>query len=1202
MSAVFQANNEGIGCMEQFKYPQAVSAFENVVGLAPDWLPGRINLAIALLNTNTEQNLRLARDLFEQVLKEDPKSPFAHFGIGTIIRHEGKPEERAAGIAHFKAVVQIDPADAASWYWLGTLQPAGSQEATACYRRASELDPELAGAIYGLAMNLRQKDPSEAARAMAEYQALRDTRFDADTRGNTIATKYGEMGRYSEVIGKPQRHDQVRNGPLPLFEPLQGAEVRLAAGARWAKKADLGTSVAAEIRRGVQARFGGTLVVLDYNRDGRPDLFLLGAVVDHGIVRDLLLRNDGGNRFTDVTEEAGLAEPRESLGCCVADVDNDGYPDLFITGIGRQWLFRNSVNGRFQDITSASGLDVLHGVCLGAALVDLDQDGDLDLVVAEYAATPEQALQALASIGADQGRFAIFINAGEAPALESSSRQGKALLRPRFLPIFQDSLRIPAFAAGPVATAVASAMDSARRVAVLGGSMAAVGMAVSDLDMDRDLDLLLLADGKPGSVLWNDRLLRFHRTPLPASILAPGRYNGALVFDSLHRGRSDVLIISRDEPPRLLLTQTIIGTTDPARWFESGIIDSPPLLQAQAVDIDLDGWTDVVGLSANRRPVLLHNIGQRLVQAVEALGNDTQWPRDLMAIHVADFDGDGMPDFVVWSESAGLQFYHGRSNGNQRLALELTGRRTIEPGGVKVRTNADAFGVWAVAQAAELWTGAELTTHSAGLGQSNQSLLLGLGRHSQADVLRLRWPDGVWQAELHLPTGQVHRIAETNRKETSCPILFAWDGHRFQFVTDFLGAGSIGEPSPFGGHRPPRPEESVKIEPGQLVPNEGRYVLTIAEPMDETTYLDRIELVAIDHPADVRVYPDERFVDDRPFPSQDLVCFRQHIYPVQARDHKGRDVTAALWAWDRRTVDDFPHRSWLGFAEEHWVELNFADQLSKFGPDQRLFLCLVGWTDYPYPESIWAAAQAGVAPQGPILERKEADGTWRGVVESTGFPAGLPRMMMLEVTGKLGGSHCVLRLRTNLEIYWDQILIAPAIEVLSPCAAARMSGTCRTMRLDLMAATLSARPCPQEYSPDGRQPTLYDYDQTAAVPVSRLSGNLTRYGDVCRLLQDVDDRFVIFGAGDALELQFDARHLPGIPSGWTRSFVLRTWGYCKDCSPFTDCGETVEPLPFRAMRDYPYGDGEHYPADAFHDDYLKRYQTRWAGLSRYPGR
>jgi hypothetical protein len=146
----------------------------------------------------------------------------------------------------------------------------------------------------------------------------------------------------------------------------------------------------------------------------------------------------------------------------------------------------------------------------------------------------------------------------------------------------------------------------------------------------------------------------------------------------------------------------------------------------------------------------------------------------------------------------------------------------------------------------------------------------------------------------------------------------------------------------------------------------------------------------------------------------------------------------------------------------------------------------------------------------------------------------------------------------------------------------------------LEVASAALEPCGvfQEYSPDGRQPTLYDHDRCERVPTSPPAGKRTRFGDVTELLREKDDCFVVFGPGDGLTVRFDAGKLPPLPAGWQRSFVLRTWGYCKDSSPFTATGATIEPLPFAAMRNYPPGAGERYPDSARHVDYLRRYQTR----------
>jgi hypothetical protein len=1150
----FELNGIGVGFMDQFEFKKAVHAFERVVQLDPDWTPGRINLGIALLNTAVPANLQRALGIFADILRKEPDNPYAHFCTGIIYDYQGQVED---AIPHFEAVTKKDPNDAAAWFFLGKQYEGGrgdTERALPCFRRAVELDPYLNAAIYALAM----KEEGEAKLSLLD----RHGRLEAANWNTPTGNKHRhtEMGYYAEVIGRPAVPQAVPACPLPLFAPSDKFRVQLAPGARWATRDDVAKSANGELRALVRARFGGTQVVLDYNGDDRPDLWLLGAVVDECGLRDLLLRNDGLGNFTDVTAEAGLAASRTNLGCCVGDFDNDGRPDLLLTGVGRVWLFRNVAGRRFEDVTQTAGLHKLTGICLGAAFVDLDQDGDLDLLVARYADNPENAVRLLkGENGPSGGGLAIWLNVGEAPAARPTEDP------PPNKPLFR------ALTPSPEWSGEAASLTS---------------ILAADLDLDRDLDLLLLADNTSAGVVWNDRLLTFHRSAVPAGLVPLGRWNGALVFDANRDERSDLFFVGPGQPPVLLVNQNVPAPAAFDRRFKPGSVKSPPLLQATAADLDLDGQTDIVGLSKERKPILLHNDGGRLKQAFEALGADADWPQDLCAVNVADFDGDGLPDILVWSEANGIGLHVNRGNGNHGVQVALTGHRRKEAGGGIVRCNADGVGVWVQAHAGDLQSCAEYTALSAGLGQGRLPLLLGLGPRDQADVLRLRWPDNCWQAEFDLPAEQIRKIAETNRKGESCPVLFTWDGQRFVFVTDFLGEGSMGEMLAGGGHRSPRPEETVKIEADQLVPLKGQYVLKIAEPMDEATYLDRLQLVALDHPPDVHVYPDERFASGGPPPTQELLAFRQTIFPVRATDHRGKDVTATLRWRDRDTVSDYALRSWLGFAEEHWVELDLGDRLAKFGPNDRLILCLAGWTDYPYPESIWAAQQAGIELQPPLLERPGDDGQWQVVAEA-GFPAGLPRVMTLDVSGKLGGPNCRLRLRTNMQVFWDQIYVAPLLETVEPGKAGTVRATC----LEVASARLSARGCMQEHSPDGRQPTVYDYDRLEAVPVSRLAGRLTRFGDVTELLRGLDDRFAIFGPGDELDVRFAAQALPELPPGWKRSFVLRTWGYCKDCSPFTASGDTVGPLPFRGMRDYPYGPGEQFPQP----DYDRRFNTRRVG-------
>ena len=1167
MVAVLRLNNRGVGQMEKFQYEEAIKSFDELIALAPDWQPGKINLGIALLNSPDSKyppvedpNLHRATRLFKEILKKDSDNPHAHFCLGVIFKYQNKIEEAKK---HFAEVTRIDPHDPHAWYYLGYTSLETPDFQKECYEKAVQFGPYLRRALNGLQALVRPDDPKRADEMLDAFKKL-DKNF-----GFPEKDRYGEMGRYAEVIGGHPPDTKATFGPLPLFCNNDKFKVNLKAGTRWAKAEDFGQGVAADLRRAIRKRFGATMVVLDYNRDGKPDLFLLGAVIESGRVRDLLLRNDGDDVFTDVTHEAGLAEPRLSLGCTVGDFDNDGFPDLFITGIGKQWLFRNKGKGAngFDDVTVKAGLDKLHGVCLGSCFLDLDQDGDLDLVVARLAADAKEALEILTTGNRKNptGGFVIYLNVGDARA--TSPLQDPPPLSAAF-----KRLELP---------------DN------LQTAEAATIVAASDMEGDGDLDLLFLADGTPGAVLINDRLLRFRRAPLPKTLVPARLWNGALVLDANHQGRSDLFLISPDDAPTFLVSKAVPpDEKDIARWFEKGPGNSPPLLQAQAIDMDYDGWTDIVGLSNKGLPVLLQNQGGKLVHIPEGLGSDQAWPKEILSVVAGNFSSEKFAHLLVWSEASGLAMFRNHGNGNYALKLEPTGHRHEESTGTAVRCNADGFGVRVAIQTENFWGGAEFTTLSAGLGQSRQPLLLGLGKHPQAEVVRLRWPDNCWQAELNKPACHVIRIDETNRKRDSCPLLFAWDGTRYTFICDFLGAGAMGEALPDRTCRQPRPEESIKIEAGQMVPKDGFYILKIAEAMNEVTYLDQLKLDVVDHPAQVRVYPDERFVISGPPPSQELQAFRsgQEILPRKATNHKGKDVTAKLRHWDRDTVDDFARRTWTGYAEEHWVELDFGDRLSGFGPKDRLTLFLAGWTDYPYPESMWAATQAGVSLQAPGLERKQQDGTWKTVVAEAGFPAGLPRMTCLDLTGKLTGSNCVLRLRTNMHVFWDQIFVAP----LLPTDKENV----RIARLQVRNAVLEERGCLQEFSPDGKQPTIYDYHRLDKVPVFIQSGRLTRLGDVTELLHERDDRFAIFGPGDEITVQFDARTLPPLPAGWKRSFVLRTAGYSKSSGPFIETGDTVEPLPFQKMSRFPYGPEENYPRTPRHDEYRKHYNTRQVGSRR----
>ena len=407
-------------------------------------------------------------------------------------------------------------------------------------------------------------------------------------------------------------------------------------------------------------------------------------------------------------------------------------------------------------------------------------------------------------------------------------------------------------------------------------------------------------------------------------------------------------------------------------------------------------------------------------------------------------------------------------------------------------------------------------------------------------------------------------------------------------VGDFLGGGGLGYLVAPGVYGQPDRDESVAIADDQLRSVQGVYRLSVTEPMDEVAYLDRLQLVVVDRPPGVSATPDERFAPEGPRPSGKVIAWTSSVAPVKATDLKGRDVTAKLAHDDRDTVDDFRRlEGWVGYAEEHGIILDFGDRLSRFKADDRLVLLLAGWVEYPYSQTNYAAATAGVTLRPPVIERQNADGSWTVIEPHAGYPAGLPRLTTLDLTGKLTGPSCVLRLRTNMECYWDQAFVA--------ARDAKAEAMLVQTTLPVAHAVLGHRGYSREVSPDGRLPLLYDYDHVDPAPLALMAGKLTRHGSVTPLLTDDDDKVCVVGPGDKARLEFDARAVPDLPRGWSRSYVLKAVGYCKDADPLTAESDRVEPLPWRAMPPFPFARTSAPPENPEYRDYLRVYQTRPAG-------
>jgi hypothetical protein len=455
-------------------------------------------------------------------------------------------------------------------------------------------------------------------------------------------------------------------------------------------------------------------------------------------------------------------------------------------------------------------------------------------------------------------------------------------------------------------------------------------------------------------------------------------------------------------------------------------------------------------------------------------------------------------------------------------------------------------------------------------------LLFDVGNAVTVDVVRITWPNGLIQNEVKQATNRLHSYEEAQRLSGSCPMIWTWNGKEFEFITDVLGVAPLGASDGDGSYFPVDHDEYVSIPGRALKAVDGQYEIRVTEELSEVSYLDQIQLLAVDHPASMEIFTNEKFKAP-PYPEFHLYGVERRTYPSAARDDAGRDVLPLLLRKDQRYPDRF-QRSQLGVAPVHTLELDFSNS----APDSDAVLFLNGWVDWPDGSTFRAASQeskSGLVV--PYLQMQDAQGRWFTVNQDMGMPAGKPKTIAVPLHW-LSASR-KLRIATSLCVYWDEVFLdagrAPAY---------------RQSELGLASADLHFRGFSESrIDPERKQPDTFFYGSVSPFSFwNPTPGFYSRYGDVKSLVTGVDDRLVIMGSGDELRLRFEAAKLPPLPQGWTRDFLLKVDGWAKDRDPNTAFSTTVEPLPFHAMSRYPYPISEHFPDDDAHARYRREYNTR----------
>jgi tetratricopeptide (TPR) repeat protein len=760
------------------------------------------------------------------------------------------------------------------------------------------------------------------------------------------------------------------------------------------------------------------------------------------------------------------------------DLNYDFKTDLVVTGAGGVRVYLRQNSGNFADITARSKLsgNVLNASYSGAWAIDVDLDGDLDIL-----------------LGANSAGPVLLRNNADSTFAEMKPFKGLSSL---------------------------------------------AAFAQADVDGDGDPDVAMIDKEGQLAVFSNERLGQFHLRPLPPGL--NGRFLAVAAGDVKSDGFLDFVVL-KDNGSAIRLSDRDGGLDwDVAELVNAELVrELPGSLSLLVADFDNNGSLD-----------LLVGKNQMFLGGVQGFSRLAAIP-EIVSPSVVDINGDGKLDLI------GLPREALEANSASARPIQLINRGQKNYRWQTIRTRAakstgdqriNSFGI-----------GGEIEVRSGLLTQkqviTSQVVHFGLGEHTETDVARIVWPNGSVQAEFELKSDQA--VLAEQRLKGSCPALFAWDGQQMSFVKDcapwspalglHINAQALASID--------QTEEWFKVSGERLVPREGYYDLRVTAELWETFYIDHYSLLAVDHPEGTEIFADERCAAPPP---------RLKIYATagpkpfaSAKDDRGQDVSAVVRDLDLKYLDTFGRGLYQGVTRDHWVELDLPESAPRDGP---LYLIGHGWL-HPTDATVNIALgqRSAAPPQGLSLEVPSSRGKWMVARSELGFPAGKQKTIVLDVT-KIFGPNAPrkLRLRTNMEIYWDQIEWASGI----------LDTSISTRHLNLSQAELHYRGFSAMAAANESSPEVPNYGQLegTAQKWRDLEGYYTQYGDTRELLEKVDDRIVIMNAGDEMRLRFSAPPQP--PRGWIRDFVMVGDGWIKDGDYNSVFSKTVLPLPYHGLKDY----------------------------------
>ena len=1017
-------NDAGAARMGRYEYAEAERLFAQAVDDAPGWLDARVNLAIATLNRQQEGDERRTLDILADVLADDPDNLRALYTTAIVQLYLGEAASAAAG---FERVVALDPQDAYAAYFLGQsfLQRGNYADAAQWFLRSIELDAYLRSAYWAGSQALRRIGrTAQAERLFGDYQ-----RLESNPASRLAGFSYKEMGpKAAALAATPAPVAPVREAEGPLF----GTPERLA------------TDPAA------------TMTVADVDGDGTSDLVLTGG---NG---PLVLEAVGNGYRPSAAQPFADAGPVTSI--LWGDLDDDGLLDAVMCTPDGPTPWRQHPENAWSPNANLAAAP-----CEAGALVDADNDGDLDVLAT--------------------GR--------DGTELYNNNRDGS------FKALGADL-----------------GFDNGHGRQVL----------AVDLDNDRDLDIAILNREPPHEVWQNDRTWRYQRYP-GLEDLRETSLEAVTAADIDADGNREIYGVNSQG-------DVLRWSFDGAAWSPAeAVVEGATTTAAASLDIadfDGDGGLELLRALSDGIAVIDPSTGT-VVFEQPAVG--------LTSARVVNADAEAGPVLVAAS-AEGITLLPAGPGRHRFVFVSPQGRSEAE----QMRSNASGIGTLVKLRHGGRWTIQDAIDPHSGPGQSLQPLSFGLGGHAMADFVALEWSDGVSQTELDLCAGRGYVIAEVQRQLASCPVLFAWNGAAFAFVSDMLGGAALGYMEAPGKYAPPRPNERFLLGPDDLKARDGRYLLKLAEPMEEAAYVDAASLTVYDLPPGWDVVLDERLAVGGAPATGRPIFFRRVANPIRVTNAQGDDVTALAVDEDRRAPSpgELDHRFIGLLADEQVLTLEFAAPIDLEGA----VLIADGWIEYPYSQTSFAAWQAGLRYRPATLEAR-AEGTWHTVAREFGYPAGMPRTMALPLPDLPSGTDA-LRLSSNMEIYWDRLRVGFE-EPLVATTAVLQPATARIARSGFARRTTGPQRLPH-----------YDYaDRPPYWDAKTPRGSYTAFGEARELVGRLDGALAIIGSGEEVHLEFAAPS-PAPPEG-KRVFAIEFHGWAKDMDLYTRDGHTLSPLPAPKM-------------------------------------